>query len=279
VHAIPDGMMTGFNDGMMTGFNAEARGTNILYTNAVDVLQSATGSSSQPPAPMATRASTGGREKPEAPLVKPQHFDGRGSLDIFLHQFEQLSDYVSWGERERRYHLGASLMGPASQVLEELPASGSTSTEVIALLQSKFGTKLQAESFQARLKEGESIQDLYRDISRLLLLAYPGENPASSERAAVDAFISASNDQLMEFEVMKMRPKTLQEAADDRAEQSGSPPASPMATDDCSVPAAGTSSTAEGGEGMAASLATPSCPRVARRRHQPKRDFTPRACV
>ena len=77
---------------------------------------------------MATRASTGGREKPEAPLVKPQRFDGHRSLDTFLRQFEQLSNYMNWGERERRYHLGASLMGPASQVLKELPATGSTST-------------------------------------------------------------------------------------------------------------------------------------------------------
>ena len=110
-------------------------------------------------------------------------------------------------------------MGPASQVLEELPATGLTSTQVITLLQSKFGTKLQAESFQARLKsrcrkEGESIQDLYRDISRLLLLAYSGENPASIEHTAVGAFITALNDQLMEFEVLNMRLKTLREAAD-----------------------------------------------------------------
>jgi len=146
----------------MTGFNAEARGTSVQDTNAVDVLQSATGSSSQPPAPATSSVSTGGREKPEAPLVKPQRFDGRGSLDTFLLQFEQLSDYMRWGERERRYHLCASLMGPASQVLAELLATGSTSTDVITLLQSKFGTKLPAESFQAKLKsrrrkEGESI--------------------------------------------------------------------------------------------------------------------------
>jgi len=203
----------------MTGFNAEARGTSVQDTNAVDVLQSATGSSSQPPAPATSSASTGGREKPEAPLIKPQRFDGRGSLDTFLLQFEQLSDYMQWGERERRYHLGASLMGPASQVLAELPATGSTSTDVITLLQSKFSTKLQDESFQAKLKsrrrkEGEFIQDLYRDISRLLLLAYPGENPMSVERTAVDAFITALNDGPMEFEVMKMGPKTLREAAD-----------------------------------------------------------------
>jgi len=110
-------------------------------------------------------------------------------------------------------------MGPASQVLAELPATGSTSTDVITLLQSKFGTKLQAESFQAKLKarrrkEGESIQDLHRDISRLLLLAYPGENPTSVEHSAVDAFITALNDGPMEFDVMKLRPQTLREAAD-----------------------------------------------------------------
>jgi len=47
-----------------------------------------------------------------------------------------------------------------------------------------------------------------------LLLAYPGENPKSVERSAVDAFITALNDGPMEFEVMKLRPQTLREAAD-----------------------------------------------------------------
>jgi len=69
------------------------------------------------------------------------------------------------------------------------------------------------------------------------------------------------------------------EAADDRAEQPGSPLALPMATDDCSVPAAGTSSTAEGGGGSAALTATPPHQRVARQQHKPMREFTPRACL
>jgi len=139
-------------DSRTAGFNAEARGTSMQGTEIVDVSQSATGSSSQPPTQSTPSASAGGREKPETPLVKPQRFDGRGSLDTFLLQFEQMSEYMQWGERERRYHLGASLVGPASQVLVELPATGSTSTDVIKLLQSKFGTKLQAESFQVKLK-------------------------------------------------------------------------------------------------------------------------------
>jgi len=211
VNAIPDSRMA--------GFNAEARGTSMQGTDIVYVSPSATGSSSQPPMQSTSSASAGGREKPETPFVKPQRFDGCGSLDTFLLQFEQLSEYVRWGERERHYHLGASLVGPACQVLVELPATGSTSTDVIQLLQSKFGTKLHAESFQAKLKawrrkEGETIQDLYRNISRLLQLAYPGENIKSVEHSAVDAFITALNDRPMEFEVMKLRPTTLQEAAD-----------------------------------------------------------------
>jgi len=48
----------------------------------------------------------------------------------------------------------------------------------------------------------------------LLQLAYPGEDSKLVTRSAVDAFITALNDGPMEFEVMKLRPKSLQEAAD-----------------------------------------------------------------
>jgi len=116
------------------------------------VSQSATGSSSQPPTRSTSNAGASGREKPETPLFKPQRFDGRSILDTILLQFEQLSEYMQWGERARRYHLSASLERPACQMLMELPATGSTSADVNKLLQSKFGMKLQAESFQAKLK-------------------------------------------------------------------------------------------------------------------------------
>jgi len=104
-------------DSRTAGFSAEARGTSMQGTEIVDVSQSATGSSGQLPTRSTSSAGAGGREKPETLLVKPQRFDGRGSLDTFLLQFEQLPDYMRWGERERRYHLGASLEGPACLVL------------------------------------------------------------------------------------------------------------------------------------------------------------------
>jgi len=116
------------SDSRTAGFTTEARRTSMQATEIVDVSQSATSSSGQPPMRSTSDAGAGGREKPETPLVKPQRFDGRGSLDTFLLQFEQLLEYMQWGERARRYHLGASLEGPACQVLMELPATSSSSS-------------------------------------------------------------------------------------------------------------------------------------------------------
>jgi len=157
------------SDSRVAGFTTEARGTCMQATQVVNVSQSATGTSSQPPT-QPTSAEGASREgKPETPLIKPQRFDGSQSLETFLLQFEQLAEYMQWGEKARCYHLCASLEGPAGQVLWELPRTGASMADVKKLLQTKFGTQLQAEIFRAKLKvhrrkTGESIQDLYRDM-------------------------------------------------------------------------------------------------------------------
>ena len=74
-------------------------------------------------------------------------------------------------------------------------------------------------------------------------------------------------------------PSALPAAAEDSAERSGSPSALPMVTNDRSEPAVGRSSTAEGDGAPAVPAATPPRRRVARQRHTPMRDFTPRACM
>jgi len=68
-------------------------------------------------------------------------------------------------------------------------------------------------------------------------------------------------------------PSTSSAAAANDCEQSGTPPALQMATDDCSTPTAGTSSATEHG-----GFSSPRS-RAAQRRHQPMRGFTPRACL
>jgi len=120
---------------------------------------------------------------------------------------QHLAVYLKWNEEDRFHHLCTSLEGPASQVLWELPP-GATTADLECLLQTRFGTQLQAESFKAKLRtrrrdKGESLQDLYRDISRLLQLAYPAADNALVNHVGIESFIAAFNDPTFEYEVLK----------------------------------------------------------------------------
>jgi len=72
-------------------------------------------------------------------------------------------------------------------------------------------------SFQAKLRarcraENETLQDLHRDISRLVQLAHPGENSRFLAHVGVDSFIAALNNRDLEFEILKLEPQTLPDA-------------------------------------------------------------------
>ena len=78
----------------------------------------------------------------------------------------------------------------------ELPRENPTTHDIERLLQARFGTQLQAESYKAKLRtrrraKGESLQDLYRDISRLIQLAHPGEGDKLVKYIGVESFINA----------------------------------------------------------------------------------------
>ena len=90
---------------------------------------------------------------------------------------------MSWREQDKFINLCSSLQGPAGQVLRELPSKGATTTQLVELLQTRFGTAKQAASFEAMLRahrrqENESLQELHHDISRLVQLAFL-DQPAS----------------------------------------------------------------------------------------------------
>jgi len=100
--------------------------------------------------------------------MKLQHYNGSDSLETFLLKFQHLAVYMKWNDHDRFHHLCASLEGPASQVLWKLPHDV-TIADLERLLQTRFGTKLQAESFRTKLHirrrdKGEPLQDLYRDV-------------------------------------------------------------------------------------------------------------------
>jgi len=108
------------------------------------------------------------------------------------------------------------LDGPAGQVLRELPTNGTTAN-LEELLQTRFGTAKQAVSFQAKLSarrrsENETLQELHRDISRLVQLAHPNEIGSFLVHVGKIAFLVALEDRELEYEILKLEPQTLHDA-------------------------------------------------------------------
>jgi len=148
--------------------------------------------------------------------MKLETYDGSGSLETFLTKFSKLAEYMQWNDTDRYYHLYASLNGIAGQVLWDAGPQA-TVTDVIGLLRTRFGNELQAERFKAELKvrrrrTGESLQQLYQDISKLVALAHPNEGPALVNHVAKEAFVIALGDPILQLKVIEREPKTVEDA-------------------------------------------------------------------
>jgi len=124
---------------------------------------------------------------------------------------------MRWEEPEKFHHMCASLEGLAGHVLWELPQVNPTTADLERLLQARFGTQLQAESFKAKLRtrrraKNETLQDLYHDISRLTQLAHPGEGDKLVKYIGIESFINALDDRDLRLEILKLKPADLEEA-------------------------------------------------------------------
>jgi len=133
--------------GWEAGFIPEARGMQPLVsqpgTSQLD-------QSTTPPEPRPSATSTPAAGRNSRQMLKLQHYTGTDSLETFLRKFNSMRQYLQWNEDDALYHLCGSLEGAAGQVLEGLPTTATTA-DVIKLLETRFGTKLQAERFKAEL--------------------------------------------------------------------------------------------------------------------------------
>jgi len=80
-----------------------------------------------------------------------------------------------------------------------------------------FGTKDQSARYRNQLKgkrrqKYESLYNVYDNISRLVLLAYRGEQSVHRDDFGVEAFIEALNDYQLEIYVRSQNPKDLEAA-------------------------------------------------------------------
>ena len=90
-------------------------------------------------------------------------------------------------------------------------------SRIVALLKARFGSENQAERFRAELlsrkrNKGETLQNLYQDVCRLMSLTYPGESPALSDIVGCEAFLEALDDHALRVRILEKEPKNLDDA-------------------------------------------------------------------
>jgi len=109
-----------------------------------------------------------------------------------------MARYLEWTDEDQYYHLCASLEGAAGQVLWDAGLQATTGS-IIRLLQTRFGSELQAERFKAELRarrrgSGEPLHQLYQEVCRLVALAYPSAESSLTIYVAKEACITALNN-------------------------------------------------------------------------------------
>src|SRR5678815_4377150 len=174
--------------------NAQGTSTPNLLENVSDLLRSR-------PTPM-----------------KPGKFDGTGSLESFLVQFEVCARHNKWTAADRVDYLRCSLEKAATQLLWDFGAQPSVSyEELVERLRQRYGTEGQAETFRAQLyyrrqRPEENLSDLLHEIRRLVVLAYPVPSNETTQIIAKDAFLEAMRDRELSLKVREREPKNLDEA-------------------------------------------------------------------
>ena len=121
----------------------------------------------------------GGLLKHRPMQMKPGRFDGTGSLESFLSQFEVCARHNRWTASDKVDFLRCSLEKAATQLLWDFGAQpDATYEQLVERLRQRYGTEGQAETFRTQLyyrrqRAGESLSDLLHEIRRLVVLAYP----------------------------------------------------------------------------------------------------------
>ena len=143
-------------------------------------------------------------------------FDGSTNLETFLAKLDRCVSYFGWDEQDELFQLTTALQGAAGQVLWDL-GKNVTARSLRKLLRVRFGEGNQAERFRAELRgrrrgQGESLQNLYTDICRLMALAYPGPTSTLSDIVGRDAFLDALNNNKLRIRILETEPATLSDA-------------------------------------------------------------------
>jgi len=151
-------------------------------------------------------------------ILKPPKYDGAGSFETFLAQFQNCASNNKWTKREQLVYLRSSLEKSAGQVLWDYSAETTGSlSKMIKILKERFGEANQSNKYRLELKSrrrrpNETPRNLQSDIPQLAALALRELEHGVRETVAWDYFIEALDDANFALKVRKRSPKDLDSA-------------------------------------------------------------------
>ena len=174
-------------------------------------LQPRVGDNASAPAKAEPKAEPKSESRRVQPTIKLCSYDGSSPLESHIAKLNNCAKYYSWNSQEKVCHLKNSLEGPAAQILWQI-SDTATEEQVLELLRHRFGHINQAERFRAEMsmrsrKPGESVQELYNEIRRLLALSFPGESGGLYDIIGRDAFLASLDDPAMRVKVLRVATK------------------------------------------------------------------------
>ena len=158
-------------------------------------------------------------ERERIPVLKVKDYDGKSSWTEFIRRFGAVAVANKWSYDTMGDQLKNCLVGEAGTIIHKIPESVYWGfNEVSAELSAAFGPSrdhqllLQEKLERRRRKKGESLFSLRADIGELVEVAYPNHSLEGRRALTVDRFIRALDNPKVIHEVLKYRPRTLDEA-------------------------------------------------------------------
>ena len=133
-------------------------------------------------------------------ILKPPKYDGTGSFETFLAQFQNCDSYNKWTKREQLVYLQNSLEKSAEQVLRDYSAETTGSlSKMIKVLKKRFGEANQSDKYRLepkspRSRPNKTRRNLHSVIQQLAVLALPELEYGARETMACDYFVDAPDD-------------------------------------------------------------------------------------
>ena len=151
-------------------------------------------------------------------IAKPPKYDGAGSFESFLAQFQNCASYNKWTKRKQLVYLSSSLEKSVGQVLWDYSAETTGFlSKMIKVLKACFDEASQSDKYRLELKSrrrrpNETLRNLRSDIRRLADLALPELDHGARQAMACVYFIDAVDDPNFALKVRERSPKDLDSA-------------------------------------------------------------------